>query len=433
MADTELTGAFGFDACDDSSPFIFVSYAHQDVDHIVPIVKHLHDNGIRIWYDNGLHAGEEWLNMLLNKISSHNCTAVMLFVSSESVGRPFVRAETHHAFSMKKPIYGVYLEDGIELDPSMYAYIGQIQSTFVTRHRDQESARDEILSAAQLLIQRTPPVRRSEDRHSIDQLCHDAEILLGQRNAAGEYCRIDEAEEKYRRVTEAASNDCRGWLGLLRCRSMTVPTSPEHAAQLLADYNNYYCYIIKCDSDDNTKRLCTEYSDTLWNATLDLFDRLMADKRQDMESLSTLCAKLPDSRLLTSVSPAVTARYAEFESKLKATADSAASRNKTARAIKRFLAGVDVCLYSILSLLLIYSIAGSMSYSLNGYYSGKSPSIAFYIIALCVTVAVLAAHYWAAHVVRKNARAGKSSLLYKFAAVVMTISWIYSFFIFIIL
>lgn len=431
MAHTEFPGGFGFPACDESAPYIFVSYAHRDAERIAPFVRYLNDNGVRIWYDSGLHAGEEWLNMLLGKISSDSCTAVMFFVSDESIGRPFVRAETHHAFSMKKPIYAVYLDDGVVLDASMNAYIGQIQSTFIPRHSDPASAKEEMLAAARLLIERTPPMAKTDAGSGIDQLCREAEILLGQRNAQGEFSGIEQADAKYRTITERYSNDCRGWLGLMRCRSMTTPSSPEHAAKLLADCNNYYCYAINCEPDETALRQCEEYINRLWTATLDMFDSLAASTK-DAQTLSELYSKLPDSRLLTSVSPAVTTRYAELEGRLKATAASAASRNKIARGIKRTLAAIDVCLYSLISILIIISCSSDMRYVLThpSSLSGRH-TVPVYIAGICATVVMLAIHYVAAAIVRKHAKAGKAVPLYRFAAAVMAIGWLFLFLLFV--
>jgi len=41
-------------------PFIFVCYAHDDSDVVFPEMAWLHDQGLNLWYDEGISAGLSW-------------------------------------------------------------------------------------------------------------------------------------------------------------------------------------------------------------------------------------------------------------------------------------------------------------------------------------------------------------------------------------
>jgi hypothetical protein len=41
-------------------PYVFVCYAHEDDDLVYPEIAWLHEQGINIWYDEGVSPGKEW-------------------------------------------------------------------------------------------------------------------------------------------------------------------------------------------------------------------------------------------------------------------------------------------------------------------------------------------------------------------------------------
>ena len=65
--------------------YLFVSYAHRDSGDILPALEALNDAGYRVWYDEGIGAGEDWsasLGTALEKASR-----VLFFASETSVKR----------------------------------------------------------------------------------------------------------------------------------------------------------------------------------------------------------------------------------------------------------------------------------------------------------------------------------------------------------
>lgn len=421
---------FGFDACDTEKPYIFVSYSHKDAPAIAPIVQHLNKNGVPLWYDDGLHAGEEWLKMLLNKISEPNCLAIMIFISNFSIESPFVRAETHHAFSEKKPIYSVYLEDEVRVDPSMQAYISQLQSTFISEHAEISEALEEVLSASKLLLEQKPVARiESEDNYkSADELWREAEILIKHRGPDGSLNKLSEAEAKYRRITDLDSTDYRGWIGLLKCRCMVKPSSPEHAAELLADTNNYYCYLVSCERADDAEDTCTQYNDFLWNNTMDMFETYINNDGVSPAEKCEYATRLPHSSLLTAVSPAVTARYTEITDKLNAAVEENKNKIKEkekaiSKKKKRRVKGAVSVLVTVLSLVvpMIIMAVGTFFSEYHDIVLEFGSSEAFrllggYVIGIPLFgAAILAVAVWSIYQLFKGTKTTKNSAKYIFA------------------
>lgn len=65
---------------DGSKPFLFVSYSHADSALVVPFIKRIHDSGYRLWYDEGIPAGNDWPESVRHHLNS---AAGMLFFESD--------------------------------------------------------------------------------------------------------------------------------------------------------------------------------------------------------------------------------------------------------------------------------------------------------------------------------------------------------------
>ena len=49
-----------FPAYEGDEPFVFVCYSHEDAAAVYPDLAWLHEQGVNVWYDEGIPAGENW-------------------------------------------------------------------------------------------------------------------------------------------------------------------------------------------------------------------------------------------------------------------------------------------------------------------------------------------------------------------------------------
>jgi len=81
--------------------YIFVSYSHLDSENVYRDISILQSKGIRIWYDEGLPAGEEWDKIVYPKIISEQCACVIFFVSPHFFRSKSIAKEIEIVFNLK--------------------------------------------------------------------------------------------------------------------------------------------------------------------------------------------------------------------------------------------------------------------------------------------------------------------------------------------
>lgn len=85
-----------------NAPYLFISYAHKDIDKVYPELLYLQKNTYRIWYDDGINGGDNWRKILRDKIS--NCEEFLLFLSEDSIKSKDVQTEINLALCFEKKI-----------------------------------------------------------------------------------------------------------------------------------------------------------------------------------------------------------------------------------------------------------------------------------------------------------------------------------------
>ena len=108
-------------------PYIFVSYARADTAKVVPILKYLQSRGCRIWYDVGIKGGENWVNLLANKIA--DCTQYIVFSSENAAASKWTHREILQADDANKPTIVVRM-DGAKLQSGAEMCIVESQQIF---------------------------------------------------------------------------------------------------------------------------------------------------------------------------------------------------------------------------------------------------------------------------------------------------------------
>ena len=106
--------------------YIFFSYCHEDAPLVYPIIERLSIEGFRVWYDNGIHPGDDWPEVIAAHLSRAKvCVAAISKASAESHN---CRNEVSFAIANNKPFVSVLIEEfpmplGMQLQLSSSNYI----------------------------------------------------------------------------------------------------------------------------------------------------------------------------------------------------------------------------------------------------------------------------------------------------------------------
>ena len=121
----------------DNEKYIFVSYAHQDAATVFPIIQALQNDGIRLFHDRDADAGNEFAQMVYNRITE--AEVFLLFLSRAAMASSQCDAEFSLACEHKKKILAVYLDDLTpdELRPGLRLRIATCQYLLGNRYTDE--------------------------------------------------------------------------------------------------------------------------------------------------------------------------------------------------------------------------------------------------------------------------------------------------------
>ena len=112
------------DVYEGNEPYLFISYSHKDQQAMLSVKQILEESGIRYWYDNGLHSGDDW-NMVIAK-HLKNSAVCLLLLSPNSAVSEYVKNELNFAMNHRIPIHTLLLKQfDLPLDIEMMT--GRIQ------------------------------------------------------------------------------------------------------------------------------------------------------------------------------------------------------------------------------------------------------------------------------------------------------------------
>ena len=89
-------------------PYVFVCYSHTDQD-VDAEIRWIQDQGINVWYDEGISPGSEWSDALAQAIEG--CTHFVYFLTPGSVASENCRRELIFAQEEHRQVLAVYLEE----------------------------------------------------------------------------------------------------------------------------------------------------------------------------------------------------------------------------------------------------------------------------------------------------------------------------------
>ena len=129
-------------------PYIFVCYAHEDSDTVFPEISWLHDQGVKIWYDEGISPGLEWTEALANAIQGSS--KVLFFVTPHSVTSENCRRELNFAQEEGHDVVAVHLAD-TEIPPGLRLSLNNRQA-ILRRELSDDRYRQELMQVAQTAV-----------------------------------------------------------------------------------------------------------------------------------------------------------------------------------------------------------------------------------------------------------------------------------------
>ena len=112
-----------------TDPYVFVSYSHKDKDVVFEVINDLMLCACNIWYDTGIHSGEDWSGEIAEHLFNAEC--VLFMVTENSVNSEYVKDELTFAKTKNKKIYPVYLEQ-VTLPLSLELLLGRAQAISIS-------------------------------------------------------------------------------------------------------------------------------------------------------------------------------------------------------------------------------------------------------------------------------------------------------------
>lgn len=89
-------------------PYIFLSYCHGDSDQLYPLFEQLVSDGYRVWYDDGNHAGDDWMENIETHLE--DCNAMVAFISENSSLSHNCKSEIVYGLMCKKKVLPVLID-----------------------------------------------------------------------------------------------------------------------------------------------------------------------------------------------------------------------------------------------------------------------------------------------------------------------------------
>ena len=130
-----------FPAYQGDAPYVFVCYAHDDEDVVYPEIGWLHEQGINLWYDEGISAGKVWRAAIAEAIQG--ASKFLYYISTASLASDHCNREVDYALDKSFETVPVYLEE-VDLTPELDLALNRVQAL----HRDQgASYRQHLLNA----------------------------------------------------------------------------------------------------------------------------------------------------------------------------------------------------------------------------------------------------------------------------------------------
>ncbi len=88
--------------------YVFVSYSHQDEEVVFSEIRRLQENGINVWWDEGISPGAEWREEVTQALQG--CSSILYYITPHSVESGHCRREINFGVDQyHRPVLSVHL------------------------------------------------------------------------------------------------------------------------------------------------------------------------------------------------------------------------------------------------------------------------------------------------------------------------------------
>lgn len=116
-----------FPAYEGSNSYIFICYSHDDSGSVYDDLMKMHQDGINIWYDEGIPAGTAWRGEIAEAIKG--ASKLLFFISEKSLVSNHCLREVDYALNHDVEIIPVYLEV-VDLPPELDLVLNRVQALY---------------------------------------------------------------------------------------------------------------------------------------------------------------------------------------------------------------------------------------------------------------------------------------------------------------
>ena len=175
-------------------PFIFISYAHRDMERVMPILERMAQMKCRMWYDEGIDPGTEWAERIAAHVEA--CDCMLAFLSPNYIASENCKDELDYARDLLKERILVYLEP-TKLPRGMAMRLNRIQAIYQHQYSNQDRFYERLMEAPMIIRNRdddigapAPPKRPvvgKTERIEFDNGYYEGEVVDGKRTGKGVY------------------------------------------------------------------------------------------------------------------------------------------------------------------------------------------------------------------------------------------------------
>ena len=90
-----------------SEKYYFVSYSHENYKEVYKDIFALEKEGVNIWYDKGMPAGQDWLKTAEDHIEPYECMGILFYISEEALMSPAIFDEIKYCYESGKPFIAI--------------------------------------------------------------------------------------------------------------------------------------------------------------------------------------------------------------------------------------------------------------------------------------------------------------------------------------